>query len=239
VRSAAPGKIAGGHSGYDAVDPAEQHASAPRLALVCGLLFAVIALMIVLPRGPGANAVLSIFIGCVLLVAVTAARVPTRWVVRISIVVALMAATSVVMIVAFGDTATTAGLGMTTLLVVAVPVAIVSGLRDARTVSIQAVFGAIAIYLIVGLAFALAANIDARISGDAYFAQVRTASLSQYVYFSYVTLATLGYGDLTPATAIGRLLAVFETIAGSLYLVTAVSLIVSRVGAERQPRSGR
>ena len=69
---------------------------------------------------------------------------------------------------------------MTTLLVIAVPVAIVSGLRDARTVSIQAVFGAIAIYLIVGLAFALAANIDARITGDAYFAQTRTAKIRGY-----------------------------------------------------------
>lgn len=237
--SAAPGEVAGGHSGVTGVDPTEAPASAPRLALVCALLIAVIALMILLPRGPGASAVLSIFIGGVLLVAVTAARVPTRWVVRISILVALMAAISVVMILAFGDTATTTGLGMTTLLVISVPVAIVSGLRDARTVSIQAVFGAIAIYLIVGLAFALAADLDARLSGDAYFAQVKTASLSQYVYFSYVTLATLGYGDLTPATAIGRLLAVFETIAGSLYLVTAVSLIVSRVGAERPGRSGR
>jgi hypothetical protein len=67
---------------------------------------------------------------------------------------------------------------------------------------------------------------------------VKTASISQYVYFSYVTLATLGYGDLTPARAVGRLLAVFETIAGSLYLVTAVSLVVSRIGVERRGRGG-
>lgn len=239
MASAAPGEVAGGRDGIAGTDPAEASASAPRLALVCALLFAVIALMILLPRGPGTSAILSVVVGGVLLVAVTAARVPMRWVVRISIVVALLAGIAVVMILAFGDTATTTGLGMTTLLVIAVPVAIVSGLRDARTVSIQAVFGAIAIYLIVGLAFALAANLDARLSGDAYFAQVHTASLSQYVYFSYVTLATLGYGDLTPATAVGRLLSVFETIAGSLYLVTAVSLIVSRVGAERRPRSPR
>jgi len=239
VSSAVPGEVAGRHAGAAGPDPAVSSASAPRLALVCGLLFAVIALMILLPRGAAASAVLSVFIGGVLLVAVTAARVPRRWVVRISIVVALMAGISVVMILAFGDTARTTGLGMTTLLVIAVPVAIVSALRDARTVSIQAVFGAIAVYLIVGLAFALAANLDARLSGDPYFAQTHTASLSQYVYFSYVTLATLGYGDLTPATAVGRLLAVFETIAGSLYLVTAVSLIVSRVGAERPARSQR
>ena len=232
----APGEVAGGHTG---ADPAEAPASAPRLALVCGLLFAVIALMILLPRGPGASSILTIFIGGALLVAVTAARVPRLWVIRISMLVALTAAVSILMIWDFGDTGTTAGLGMTTLLVAAVPVAIVSALRDARTVTIQAVFGAIAIYLIVGLAFALAANLDARVTGDPYFAQTNTASLSQYVYFSYVTLATLGYGDLTPATAFGRLLSVFETIAGSLYLVTAVSLIVSRVGAERPARPGR
>ena len=55
------------------------------------------------------------------------------------------------------------------------------------------------------------------------------------MYFSFVTLATLGYGDLTPATSVGRMLAVLETITGSLYLVTAVSLVVTRLGYERQP----
>ena len=235
----APGEVAGGDDALAGSEPDEAAASAPRLALVCGLLFAVIALMILLPSGPGASSILSIFIGGALVVAVTAARVPRLWVVRISLLVVLMAAGSITLTWAFGDTATTAGLGMTTVLVVAVPVAVISALRDAHTVSIQAVFGAIAVYLVVGLAFALAANIDARVSGDQYFAQVKDASISQYVYFSYVTLATLGYGDLTPATALGRLLAVFETIAGSLYLVTAVSLIVSRVGAPRAPRSRR
>jgi Ion channel len=203
---------------------------------VCGLLFALIALMILLPRSRGASSLLTVFTGGALVVAVTAARVHRRWVIRISCVVVVAATGSVVAIWAGGENGTTAGLGMTTLLVVALPAAIVSALRDARTVSIQAVFGAIAIYLVVGLGFALAMNLDARVTGDDYFAQVGDASLSQYVYFSYVTLATLGYGDLTPATALGRLFAVIETIAGSLYLVTAVSLVVSRIGVERPPR---
>lgn len=232
----APGEGAGGHDTDGRPGPEEEAASAPRLALVCGLLFAVIALMILLPRSRGASSLLTAFIGGALVVAVTAARVPRRWVIRISCVVALVATVSVVGIWAAGDNGTTASLGMTTLLVVAVPAGIVSALRDARTVSVQAVFGAIAIYLVVGLGFALAMNFDARVTSDAYFAQVRDASLSQYVYFSYVTLATLGYGDLTPATAVGRLLAVIETIAGSLYLVTALSLVVSRIGTERSPR---
>lgn len=218
-------------------EAAEPTSSAPRLALVCALLFAVIALMILLRHSRGASSLLTIFIGGALVVAVTAARVPRRWVIRISCLVALMAAASIAAIWTGGDDGTTTGLGMTMLLVVAVPLAIASSLRDARTVSIQAVFGAIAIYLVVGIAFAIAANLDANLTGDQYFAQVRSATLSQYVYFSYVTLATLGYGDLTPATAVGRLLAVTETIAGSLYLVTAVSLVVSRIGVQRRSRA--
>ena len=216
--------------------PAGEAASAPRLALVCGLLFGVIALMILPPSSRGASSLLTIFIGGALIVAVTAARVRRERAIRISWFVVVAAAGSVAVIWAAGDTGTTTALGMTTLLVVAVPLAIVSALRDARTVSIQAVFGAIAVYLVVGLAFALAMNLDARLTGDPYFAQIRHATLSEYVYFSYVTLATLGYGDLTPATAVGRLLAVVETIAGSLYLVTAVSLVVSRIGSPRRAR---
>ena len=232
----APGS--GPASAEPAVGPEAAHtaASAPRLALVCGLLFAVIALMILLPHSRGASSLLTVFIGGALVVAVTAARVKRLWVTRISCLVGLTAACSIAVIWTGGENGTTTGLGMTMLLVVAVPLAVASALRDARTVTIQAVFGAIAVYLVVGIAFAMAANLDANLSGDQYFAQVRTASLSQYVYFSYVTLATLGYGDLTPATAVGRLLAVTETIAGSLYLVTAVSLVVSRIGVQRGDR---
>jgi hypothetical protein len=67
-----------------------------------------------------------------------------------------------------------------------------------------------------------------------YFAQGTDGTVSERTYFSFVTLATLGYGDLTPATSVGRLAAVFESILGSLYLVTAVGLVVSRVGAPRR-----
>jgi hypothetical protein len=229
----APGE---GTRGHDTRDGTGEAASAPRLALVCGLLLAVIALMILLPRSRGASAALTVCVGGALVVAVTAARVRRRLVVRITWAVTLLAAGSVAAIWLGGEQGTTAGLGMTTLLVVAVPAAILSALRDARTVSVQAVFGAVAVYLVVGLAFALLMNLDARLTGGRYFAQVRSATLSEYVYFSYVTLATLGYGDLTPATAVGRLLAVLETIAGSLYLVTAVSLVVSRIGSPRSAR---
>ena len=46
------------------------------------------------------------------------------------------------------------------------------------------------------------------------------------IYFSFVTLATLGYGDLTPATPAMRGLAVFEAVIGQLYLALLVARLV-------------
>ena len=54
------------------------------------------------------------------------------------------------------------------------------------------------------------------------------------LYFSFVTLATLGYGDYTAATKVGRMFSVLEGLFGQLYLVTVVALLVSRMGFQRR-----
>ena len=62
-----------------------------------------------------------------------------------------------------------------------------------------------------------------------------TAALSfvDFLYFSTITLATVGYGDLVPALRLGRALAVLEGLMGQLYLVTVVALVVSHIGWRR------
>ena len=61
------------------------------------------------------------------------------------------------------------------------------------------------------------------------------ASRSDYLYFSYVTLTTTGFGDLTAESDLGRTFVVVEALFGQIYLVTIVALIVSnlRPGAAR------
>jgi hypothetical protein len=49
------------------------------------------------------------------------------------------------------------------------------------------------------------------------------------LYFSFVTLATLGYGDYTAAGELGRTLAIVEALVGQLYLVTVIAVLVSRM----------
>jgi len=56
------------------------------------------------------------------------------------------------------------------------------------------------------------------------------------VYFSFVTLATVGYGDYTAASDLGRMLAVSEALMGQLYLVSVVALLVANMGRTREPK---
>ena len=120
-----------------------------------------------------------------------------------------------------------------TLFTLAMPACILIGLRGERTVNIQTVFGAISLYFMFGLLYAFVITTVTRLSDTPYFAQGTDGTLSQRVYFSFVTLSTLGYGDLTPSSSVGRMLSVFESVTGSLYLVTAVSVVVSRLGHVR------
>ncbi len=49
------------------------------------------------------------------------------------------------------------------------------------------------------------------------------------LYYSYITLTTVGYGDYTLVSNLGHMLAIIEALAGQLYLVTVVALLVSRI----------
>jgi hypothetical protein len=59
------------------------------------------------------------------------------------------------------------------------------------------------------------------------------------MYFSFITIASVGYGDLTPQGGLGRALAVTEALFGEIYLVTAVAALVGNIGRARAPRQGR
>jgi hypothetical protein len=106
-----------------------------------------------------------------------------------------------------------------------------------RGVTLQAVSGALAIYLLVGLLFGLAIAVAARLDPKPYFAQGSDGTQSDHMYFSFTTLTTTGFGDLTAATRTGRTIAVLEELLGQIYLVTVISLLISNLRRNR-PESG-
>jgi hypothetical protein len=125
------------------------------------------------------------------------------------------------------------------LLVVLAPPAIILGvvrsLRARGAVTVEAVFGVLCLYILVGMFFAFLYGAIDRI-GPEFFAQGVQATTSTCLYFSFTTLTTVGYGDLTAATNLGHTLSVTEALLGQIYLVTVVSVFVGNL-SRRPTRS--
>ena len=126
---------------------------------------------------------------------------------------------------------TTAGI-IGLLLAVVAPIVILRRIINSPTITIRLILGALSIYLLLGLAYAYLFPLVATLTHEPFFVQTTTPNASDFIYFSYTTLATIGYGDYTAATSLGRMVAVSEGLVGQLYLVSAVALLVGNVGRQ-------
>lgn len=99
-------------------------------------------------------------------------------------------------------------------------------------VTVETVVGALCVYVILGFVFAHLFSAMQGFSMTPFFVE-GFGSLFDFQYFSFVTITTLGYGDLTAAQTTGRSLAVLEALVGQIFLITAVARLVSLWGQER------
>ena len=136
-----------------------------------------------------------------------------------------------------GGSTATGMLGLFDVLLVAVTCAvIVRGIQDEHGVNVQSVLGALCIYLLIGMLYTFAYGAIAGLESGPFFAQGTEGTPSIRLYFSVVSLATVGYGDYTAATDLGRSVAASEGLLGQIYLVTVVAVIVSRLRPGRSAR---
>jgi hypothetical protein len=97
----------------------------------------------------------------------------------------------------------------------------------ARAVDVEHVYAGLSAYLLAGVFFGvLHWRVDHVWSGS-YGGTGGRFSLTSAIYFSFVTLATLGYGDLVPKSELARGLAVLEAVAGQLYIAVMLARLVS------------
>jgi hypothetical protein len=113
------------------------------------------------------------------------------------------------------------------LLYVVAPVSIVRHVAYRREVDQETMLGALAAYLLIGMAFAFAYRSLGAIETEPFFGAGGEGTLGDDLFFSFVTLTTTGYGNLVPAGNPGQSLAVAEALVGQLFLVTAVGKLVS------------
>ncbi|HMK64332.1 MAG TPA: potassium channel family protein [Thermodesulfobacteriota bacterium] len=108
-----------------------------------------------------------------------------------------------------------------------------SAFGSGRKVDRERISASLSLYLMFGLIFALLfALVDKLLPGSFQYPSSlandpSAKPLTQLIYFSYVTLATLGYGDIVPLSGPAKGLAILEAIIGQLYLVLVVARLVS------------
>ena len=94
-------------------------------------------------------------------------------------------------------------------------------------VSSRTILGAISVYASLGILFTWAYGLIDRVEGGGFFGQATGIQGSDFLFFSYTTLTTTGYGDLVPAGQVGRMLSGLEMMIGQIFLVTLVAGLVS------------
>ena len=117
----------------------------------------------------------------------------------------------------------------------AVVVGLYRNLRATGTVTLTVVAGVLCLYLLLGLFFTSVYVAVQNLGGAPFFSNGTAAVSSRALYFSFVTMTTVGYGDYTARTNLGHTLAVSEALMGQIYLVTVVAAIVGRL----VPRGGQ
>jgi Ion channel len=94
-------------------------------------------------------------------------------------------------------------------------------------VNARTILGAISVYTVLGLLFGFVYESIARIQSTPFFAGVAHTHHGDFLFFSYTTLTTTGYGDLVPAGQPGEMIAGIEMLLGQIFLVTLVAGLVS------------
>jgi len=97
----------------------------------------------------------------------------------------------------------------------------------APEVGSRTILGALSVYAVLGILFTFLYGAIERVQGGAFFEGVADPSGSDFLFFSYTTLTTTGYGNLVPGGQPGRLISGLEMMAGQIFLVTLVAGLVS------------
>ena len=197
------------------------------------VLFLLGATFVVMAAGPpdAWTRVLTVFLqGLTLLAALLASRVSRR-LFRIAAIVSLFALVAAVTSVSVSTATEPSGVFflLNVLLVVSVPVIIARSLWRRKIVDIKTVLGAVCIYVLLGMMFAFVYAAINGLGSASFFVQTAHPTTPDFLYFSFITQTTVGYGDFTAAADLGRALSVLEALVGQLYLVTIIAVLVSRL----------
>lgn len=153
---------------------------------------------------------------------------------RIAMIVAIVNFVAAVL-VTFGkiDNGAAANTGLGALLVLVTCVTILRRIMNHPVVATETILGAICVYVLIGLFFAIVYQFIGKISSVPVLTGLDLEKPMQAFYFSFVTLTTTGYGDVTASTNMARTIAILEALTGQLFLATTIARLVATLRVPR------
>lgn len=106
-----------------------------------------------------------------------------------------------------------------------------------RRVTFETILGAVCVFVLVGLLFAFGYLAVAGVGDAPFFKQAGAHDQGEYLYFSFVVLTTLGFGDLAPTAGLPQALVVVEALLGQIFLVTLVARLVALWSRQSYPET--
>jgi cbb3-type cytochrome oxidase subunit 3 len=109
-------------------------------------------------------------------------------------------------------------------------------------ISPNRIVGAVCVYLLLGVMWSIAYNVLEYLQPDSFKGLTELVSPAwnpDWIYFSFVTITTLGYGDITPLTQTARSLTVAEAIVGQFYIAVLVAGLVSAYISSKRDSNDR
>jgi hypothetical protein len=177
-------------------------------------------------------------LGALLLATVRTRRRAGKWATpALLLAVGAVLATLIALTVGSATVLTCVSQASTVVLVVVTIVVLAQTLLGAGVIDGPAVRGVLCIYLLLGLLFSAMHGFAGALISDYLNGVEGHPTQSDTLYFSLITLTTVGYGDITPAANVARAIAAGEALTGQLYLVSVVAAVVSRYEPSRRMRS--
>jgi voltage-gated potassium channel Kch len=195
--------------------------------LVLGLVLVTFILTSLVSNEGWGSVLLVAVTGATAIVALTSSHAPPQYV-RIALgLSALSVVLAIVGAIADGEFLLgLSGIVQVTLLGVAT-ISVLIRVITSVEVNARTILGAISVYTALGLLFAFTYETVGRIQDTPFFSGEPHIHHGDYLFFSYTTLTTTGYGDLVPAGQPGEMIATFEMLIGQIFLVTLVAGLVS------------
>ena len=194
------------------------------LSVFLGLLILVLFVLPPLVETEGSRRSLVIDVGLSVLLLAGVAALSTHTAVRAVLFVLVVGALAV----RWGPFSAPATAVAALVTVMAMGFVVLAQAFRAGPVNVHRIQGAVAAYLLLGLAWALAYETVALLATGAFSgASLAGPDRQRFVYFSFVTLTTVGYGDVTPVHPVARSLAVAEALTGQLYPAILLARLVS------------